>query len=122
MSMCARTHTRITLPTQTKSESLRTPLRLVPFLRYLNDRLLSFQSESPAEKKLLSDTGACIPPLLDLLRFTSSDEESESDESRCLFFFLDLSFFFFFFLLPPSASVVFKVLIPVIAISLLSVL
>merc|ERR1740130_1036625 len=96
MSMCARTHTRITLPTQTKSESLRTPLRLVPFLRYLNDRLLSFQSESPAEKKLLSDTGACIPPLLDLLRFTSSDEESESDESRCLFFFLDFFSFFSF--------------------------
>ena len=82
------------------------------------NRLLSFQSESPAEKKLLSCTGGCIPLLL--LRFTSchrrgesdcgavtaqcmcgmwggtSDDESESDESRCLFFFLDFSFLSFF--------------------------
>ena len=43
-------------------------VRLVPFSRVTN-WLLSFQSESAAEKKLLSCTGGCIPLLL--LRLTS---------------------------------------------------
>ena len=43
-------------------------VRLVPFSRVTN-WLLNFQSESAAEKKLLSCTGGCIPLLL--LRLTS---------------------------------------------------